>query len=164
MHEHYHHTEFLKKCLRYDESAGGRELEQAITRLQREERCVRRAAWLMADLTALAAAALAYPAIIFGNFPYCVPEFLLVVLCTLGGASLLSLITFVGMGVFCRLKLDNRRKECRLKLIRLLESRLGGPAATPSPELPGTPMSFEAGEAAPVGSGSASRTASSEPV
>ena len=131
MDEHHHHTEFLKTCLRYDDSAGGRELEQTITRLQREERRVRRAAWLMADLTALAAAALFYPAIILGNFPYCVPELLLVAICTLGGASLISFIAFMGLGAVYRAKLDNRRKECRLKLARILESRLRGLTNTP---------------------------------
>ena len=161
--EHYHHTEFLKKCLRYDESDGGRELEQAITRYQREERCVRRAAWLMADITALAAAALFYPAVILGNFPYSLPGYLLVVIYTLGGASLLCFFCFMGLGFFYRAKLDNRRKECRLRLARLLESRLGAAAAGGPRALPATPPGSAVDPPGPVARGSSVGPDSPEP-
>jgi hypothetical protein len=40
------HAQFLRQCIRYDESATRQELEEGITRVQRDARCVRRAVWL----------------------------------------------------------------------------------------------------------------------
>ena len=131
MRDHQQQTEFLKRCLRYDESAGREKLEQEITQMQRDERCVQRAAWFMAVLAALAAAGLAYQAILLENFPYGPPQFMVNVICTLGMGSLISLLAFLGLGISCRKKLDQRREECRQMITRLLAARLGNPAATP---------------------------------
>jgi len=131
MSDHHKQTEFLKQCLRYDEGARRQELKQEITRIQRDEGCVQRAAWLMAVLTALALAGLAYPAILLANFPYSASQSILKLVCALGVASLISLLAFVVLGMVYRKMLDRRREECRLLVTRLLETRLGNPAATP---------------------------------
>ena len=136
MRDHHKQTEFLKHCLGYDESARCRELKQEITRIQRDERCVRRAVWLMAILTALAVAGLGYPAILLANFPYSAPQTIVNLVCALGVASLVSLVAFVILGMVYRKMLDRRREECRLLVARLLESRLGNPPATPWREGP----------------------------
>jgi hypothetical protein len=131
MSEHQKHTEFLRHCLRYGESTEHQALEEKITQIQRDQRCVQRAMWLMAILTALAVAGLGYPAILVENFPYNTPQFIVNLICALGLASLICLLVFVGLGMAYRKKLDQRREECRQLVTRLLESRLGKPVTTP---------------------------------
>ena len=130
MSEHQKHTEFLRHCLRYGESTEHQALEEKITQIQRDERCVQRAVWLMAILTALAVAGLGYPAILVENFPYGAPQFIVNLVCALGLASLICLLVFAGLGMVYRRKLDQRREECRQLVTKLLVSRLGKPVAT----------------------------------
>ena len=131
MSDHEKHTEFLRQCILYDESARRQELHQGITKIQRDARCVRRAAWLMAMLTALVVAGLGYEMILVDNFPYNLPQFIITVICALGMGSLTSLLAFMGLGMVYRMKLDRHREECRQLVARLLESRLGKPVTTP---------------------------------
>jgi hypothetical protein len=131
MSEHQKHTEFLRHCLRYGESTEHQALEEEITQIQRDERCVQHAVWLMAILTALAVAGLGYPAILVESFPYNVPQFIVNLICALGVTSLICLLVFMGLGMVYRKKLDQRREECRQLVTRLLESRLGKPVTTP---------------------------------
>jgi hypothetical protein len=131
MSEHQKHTEFLRQCLLYDESAGCQELEQGIIQIQRNARCVRRATWLMVMLTALAAVVLGYGVVLVDNFPYNTPQFIIDIICALGVGSLLCLVFFVGLELFYRWKLDQRREECRQLVTKLLESRLGKPVTAP---------------------------------
>ena len=127
MSEHQKHTEFLRQCILYDESAKRQELLAGIGQIQRDARCVRCAVWLMAILTALVVAGLGYGTVLVDNFPYNVPQFIVNLICALGLGSLISLLAFVGLGMVYRWKLDQRRDECRQKIARLLESRLGKP-------------------------------------
>jgi hypothetical protein len=131
MNEHQKHTEFLRQCILYDESARRQELVEGISKIQRDARCVRRAAWLMAMLTALVVAGLGYEVILVDNFPYNLPQYVINIVCGLGMGSLISLLAFVGLGMVYRRKLDQQRDECRQLVARLLESRLGKPVATP---------------------------------
>jgi hypothetical protein len=131
MNERQKHTEFLRHCLRYGESPEHQALEEKITQIQRNERCVQRAMWLMAVLTALAVAGLGYPAILVENFPYGASQFTLNLICALGLASPICLLVFAGLGMAYRRKLDQRREECRQLVTKLLASRLGKPVATP---------------------------------
>ena len=131
MSEHQKHTEFLRHCLRYGDSAEHEALEKEIAQIQRDKCCVQRAMWLMAVLTALAVAGLGYPVILVENFPYNVPQFILNLACALGLASLICLLVFAGLGMVYRRKLDQRREECRQLVTKLLASRLGRPVATP---------------------------------
>jgi hypothetical protein len=130
MSEHQKHTEFLRHCLRYGESTEHQALDKQITQIQRDERCVQRAVWLMAVLTALAVAGLGYPVILVENFPCNAPQFTLNLVCVLGVASLICLLVFVGLRMAYRRKLDQRREECRQLVTKLLVSRLGKPVAT----------------------------------
>jgi hypothetical protein len=129
--EHQRKTQFLPQRILYDESAGRQELEEEIAQIQRNVRCVQRAAALMAVLTALVAAGLGYPAILLENFPYSAPRFIVHLICALGVGSLISLLAFVGLAMVYRKMLNKRREECRQMVTRLLESRPGNPVATP---------------------------------
>jgi hypothetical protein len=134
--DHHQHTEFLKHCLRYGENAKCQELRREITRLQGDAFCVRRAAWLMVVLIALALAGLAYATILPDHFPYPEPQLIQSFLCALGGGSLISFLAFTVLGMVYRRKLDLRREECRQMVATLLESRLGNPPAAPRLESP----------------------------
>jgi len=124
-------TEFLRHCLRYGESTKHQALEKQITQIQRDARCVQRAMWLMAILTALTVAILGYPAILVESFPYNTPQFIMNLVCALGLASPICLLVFMGLGMVYRRKLDQRREESRQLVAKLLASRLGKPVATP---------------------------------
>jgi hypothetical protein len=82
-------------------------------------------------LTALVVAGLGYGTVLVENFPYNVPQFVVNLIYALGLASLISFMAFVGLWMVYRLKLDQRREECRQMVARLLESRLGKPIITP---------------------------------
>jgi hypothetical protein len=131
MSEHEKHTEFLRHCLRYDESADCEKLMKEIARIQRDLRCVERAAWLMALLGALVLAVLGYGTVLVQNFPYNTSKFIINLLIAMGVGVLISLLTFVGLWAGYRWKLDLRREECRQMVAKLLESHFGKSPAKP---------------------------------
>jgi hypothetical protein len=133
MSEHQRETAFLRHCLRYGDNAEHQALDNRITQIQRDERCVRRAVWLMALLTALAVAGLCYAAVLVENFPYNTPQFIFNIICALGLTCMICLVVFVGLRMVYRMKLDQRREDCRKLVARLLESRLGKPVAVSPP-------------------------------
>jgi hypothetical protein len=138
MSQHEKETAFLRYCLVYDETEERHKLEASITQLQRDERCVRRALWVMAILAALAAIGLGYCAVFSSDYPdntsRLMTQFIPKVFCALGLSSLISLLAFLALGARNRKKLDQRREECRRLAARLLETRLG---KAPTISLPG---------------------------
>ena len=133
--DHERDMAFLRHCIRYDDSAKRHQLEERIAQVQRNDRCVRRAVWLMTLLTALSGAGLAYSAVLQENFPYGKSSFVIRVLCEVGLASLISLVAFVGLLMAYRMELNRLREQCRRLATTLLESRLGKPAARPLTEV-----------------------------
>src|SRR6266850_3026327 len=63
MNEQQRDTAFLTRLISYDDSAERRDLAQKILRTQSDERCVRRAVWLMVLFGGLATAGLCYAAV-----------------------------------------------------------------------------------------------------
>jgi len=128
---------FLRQVILYDDTAERRELEERITRLEREALCVRRAIWLMAVSSALATAGLCYCAVFLADFPQNMTlfgtRFMVKAFFALGLGSLISLLAFVILAMVYRKELDQRRDECRRLVARLLEARLGKPRTTPLP-------------------------------
>jgi hypothetical protein len=135
MSEHQKDTAFLRHCIRYDDTDEHKQLEEGITQIQRDERCVRQAVWMMAIPGALSLAGLGYGAALVDNFPYNTPQYVINLICALGIASLISLLAFIGLGMVYRRRLDQRREECRRFAMKLLESRLGQPVVTPSRDM-----------------------------
>lgn len=105
---------------------------EEIVRIQRDARCVIRAVWLMAILAALAVFGFGYGVILVSNFPNNFPQSILNVFSVLAVSWLVCILTFAGLGMIYRLKLDRRREECRQIVTRLLESRLGKTVSAPS--------------------------------
>src|SRR6185436_12656398 len=117
MSDHQRETAFLRQCILYDDTGERHKLEESITQLQRNERCVRRAVWLMTLLAALAMAGLCYSAVFLAAIPQNMSQFvsplISKVLCALGLGSLICLVSFLGLGVAYRKELDQQREECR---------------------------------------------------
>jgi len=131
MSEHERDTEFLRQVILYDDTVEHHKLDERITQVERDERCVRRAVWLMTLLAALAVVGLSYSAVLLPDCPQDVARFftrtIVKVFCVLGLTSLISLLGFAGLAVVYRKELDGRREECRRFATKLLESRLGKP-------------------------------------
>jgi hypothetical protein len=121
-------TEFLRHCLQYGDRSGHQALGNRIAQMQRDVRCVQRAVWLMAVLTALAATGLAYVAVLGGGIPADVSRLIVNGVSALGLASVISLVAFVGLLVIFRMNLNEQREEGRQRVTELLASRLGKPA------------------------------------
>ena len=133
-------TTFLRRCIVFADSAERHQLEESITQLQRNGRCVRRAMGLMALLIALATAGICYSAIFLADYPQNMTQFLMPfiskVFCALGLGSLICLLAFAGLAAAYRTELDQRREECRRLAMKLLETRGGKPSIVPLAVVP----------------------------
>jgi len=111
------------------EKAGRKELAEEIAQIERNARCARRAAGLMVLLTAFAAAGLCYPTILLENFLNNAPPLILNLIGALGVGSLISLLTFAGLGRVYRKKLRRRNKARRQTVATFFEAPAGRPGA-----------------------------------
>jgi len=139
MNDHQRETAFLRRCILYDDTDERHRLEERITKLQGDERSVRRAVWLMTVLAALAMAALGYVAVFLADYPLNVSQltarFFIKSICALGAGSVLCLFVFFYLGAALRKELDQRREDCRRLALKVLESHLGRPVDLRLPEL-----------------------------
>jgi hypothetical protein len=123
MNEHHEHTEFLKHCLRYDDSPERHAMTEKLVRLQHELRVVKRACWLMGILIGVSCACLAYPAILVDNFPYNMERFTMNIVLALFAGLSICLVAFIMLGIFLYLKLHRQRGACRQRLRRFFATR-----------------------------------------
>lgn len=133
--EHQRETAFLRQCILYEESNEGRQLDQRIAQIQRDERSLRRASWLASLLITLVGLVFGYMVFLMEDLPNHISlfaaEFMCKTLCALGIGSLISLLAFGWLGIRNRHELNLRREECRQLVTTLLERRLGKPPAAP---------------------------------
>jgi formate hydrogenlyase subunit 3/multisubunit Na+/H+ antiporter MnhD subunit len=139
MSDHQRETAFLRQCILYDDTEERHRLEEKITQIERDERIVRRAVWLMALLAALAMAGLGYVAIFLAQYPLNVSQlstqFFVKALCAVGAGSLACLFLFLGLGAVYRRELDHHREDCRRLALKVLELRLGQPYDIPASKI-----------------------------
>jgi hypothetical protein len=130
-------TDFLGHCLLYDDSGDGHELQQRITQVKREERCVRRALKWLLVAALLAFSGLCYSMLFMPEHPGTVsPITRQVITNTLFVIGLGSLICMLGFRILVfiyRRELAKRREQCRQMALKLLESKLGKPPGNSSP-------------------------------
>lgn len=135
---HYHHESpdlserqrdatFLRRLMLYDQTDACRLLADNLDRAERSERCVRRAVWLMALLTAAAVIGLGYTLVLLKDFPTNQSHFVVRIICAFGVASLISLLVFVGCWLISCGKVNELRDKCRSVVTRILVARLGPP-------------------------------------
>jgi hypothetical protein len=146
-------TECLRQRALYDESVRRQGLEEEIAQIQRNARCARRAAGLMAFLTAFAAAGLGYPTILLENFPSNVPPLIMNLIYALGVGSLISLLAFASLGMVYRKKLDQREKVRLQMVATLFESPLDLPDTRPLRFMPDSSVGDKNDGAAPIAAG-----------
>jgi len=84
-------------------------LQEKLTEIQREARCIRRAVWIMVFLTSLAFVGLCYSTIFIPRWPQTITQFMMQwtvkAHCVLGLASLSCAIAFSGLDLLYRRKL-----------------------------------------------------------
>ena len=145
MSEHQKQTEFLRRCLHYDDTAGSRQLAERIVHLQHDERRVRRGGRLMAALAGLAVVGLCYSAVFLAYYPEnfwgFTSRIVTQVFGALGLVALVCLLVFACLGMIYRKELDKRRDECRQLVAKIMESRLGRPVITSVRTMPDNPVS-----------------------
>jgi len=127
MSEHQKNTEFLTHLISYDDTDERRRLAERIASLQRNERCVRRAIWLMMVFAALALAGISYAAVFLlhpTNFAQFIMQFEIKALSVFGLGSLISVGVFLGLALSYRRDLAGSREECRRLAMRIVETRL----------------------------------------
>lgn len=137
MSEQQRDTAFLTRLISYDDSDERHNLAQKIARLQNDERCVKRAAWLMVLFAALATAGISYAAV-FLLYPTNIMQFveqpMIKILSAVALSSLICLLAFQALAAFYRMELARHREQCRCLAMRILESRLSRPLVVPIAE------------------------------
>jgi hypothetical protein len=127
MSEQQRDTAFLTRILSYDDSAERRELAERIARVQGDERCVKRAACIVAVCAGLAIAGVCYAAVFLLN-PLNAMQFLdqilIRILCAVAVGSLICLISFLLLGLFYRMELARHREQCRCLALKIIEERV----------------------------------------
>ena len=134
--EHQRETAFLRQLLLYDKRDQRRNLEERMAQIQRDERCVRRVAWLMALLIVMAGTGFGYGEVLLDNFPRGQHQFVTSVICGLGLASVICLLSFAGLLMVYRKRFNELREECRRLVMQRLESCQGNPHITPGRDHP----------------------------
>lgn len=137
MSEQQRDTAFLTRLISYDDSDERHNLAQKIARLQNDERCVKRAAWLMVLFAALATAGISYAAV-FLLYPTNIMQFveqpMIKILSAVALSSLICLLAFQALAAFYRMELARHREQCRCLAMKILEARLSRPLVVPIAE------------------------------
>ena len=116
----------LVRCIRHDTSGELHRREKLIMDTEREERCLRRAVWLMAVLLAATVLALGYSLLLLYELPVYHARIVNHILLIIGLAAGLSLLVFAALWILCRNRLAERREEVRRLIMKLLADQAGG--------------------------------------
>jgi hypothetical protein len=123
IHREQQHNDVLAECIRHDASGELHRAEQEIHHAERDERCVRRAMFLMGLLAGLAAAGLGYSVIMLYEVAPYYTRILNHVFVVIGLASLISLLVFAAVWVHRCHCLAAKRDEVRRLAMKLLAAR-----------------------------------------
>jgi hypothetical protein len=118
---------FVPECLPNDGAIERSRIEERLTEVQREARCVRRAVWLMVVLTGLAAAGVLYSTVFLPFWPQTMTQFFMQwsvkAHCILGLAALMCSVVFSGLDLRYRKELSWHREEYRQLATQPIELR-----------------------------------------
>ena len=121
-------NDILAHCVRCDASGELHRAEEHITHIMGEERCLRRAMWLMAVLVSLAGVGLGYSAILLYKLEPYYTRIIDHVFNVVAVAALLSFVAFTGLWMRCRHRLVARREDVRRLVMKLLADRSANPS------------------------------------
>jgi hypothetical protein len=129
---------FLRQLIANEPSEESRRLQDRLAQADRDDKCLRRAVFLMVVLFLLSVAGLTFCAILLPEVFRNSRHFVLRSLCDLGIGSLISQVVFLGYLFWHRAVVSSLHRECRLLVLALARSQLkGGTAPTLVVALPG---------------------------
>jgi len=128
--EHETQAAFLKALIAYEDGEESRQLRDSLAKADRERKCLRHAIFWMVTLFILSLAGLGYCALLPPPGFYNSTHFVTMGLSVLGLASLMCQLGFFGYLLLHRSGVDRLHKECRLRVLLLVEPLL---SASPRP-------------------------------
>jgi CheY-like chemotaxis protein len=125
LYEHQRRTEnaALIECIRCDASGEIHKHYESIDRLEKDERCLRRAAGVMAALAAFALVGAGHTVILLEDVSTAQLRAILLLFAVLGVASAISLFTFTSLWIIRRYQLAEQRDHGRRLTMKLFVAR-----------------------------------------
>lgn len=120
---------FLKQLIAHDTSEESCQLQHSLVQAGRDERCIRRAMFLMWTLFIFSLAGLGYCAVLLPDVFHNPDHMITRSLCYLGLGALISQGVFIGYFFWHRAVVSRLHGECRLLVLALAQSRLKHPVA-----------------------------------
>ena len=136
--EHETQAAFLKALIAYEDGEASRQLRDSLAKAERERKCIRHALFLMVTLFILSLAGLSYCVLLPPPGFYKFTHFVTMSLSVLGLASLMCQLGFSGYLLLHRSGVDRLHKECRRRILRLVEPQLSA-SLRPSPGIGKSP-------------------------
>ena len=130
--EHETEVAFLKALIALEDGEESRQLRASLTKADRERKRICHAMLLMVALFILSLAGLGYCALLLPQGVFNPTRFVTTSLSVLGLASLISQLEFFGYLLWHRIAMNRLHKECRRRVLLLVESRHGA-SLSPSP-------------------------------
>jgi hypothetical protein len=121
--EHETEAAFLKALIALEDGEESRQLRVSLTRAERERKRICHAMLLMVALFILSLAGLSYCALLLPQGFFNPTRFVTMSLSVLGLASLISQLEFFGYLLWHRTAMNHLHKECRRRVLLLVESR-----------------------------------------
>jgi hypothetical protein len=127
-------TKFLKALIQCDESGHGQQLQDRISKAEKDEKCIRCALYLVGLLLCLSVSGLGYSAVFVPQFARYSSHTATKVFCALGLGSLICAMVFWGCWLWYRAVSNRVFEDCRRFLRAVLESRINqASVASPLP-------------------------------
>jgi hypothetical protein len=136
MSERQKQTAFLKTLMGFEDSEQRRILHERIMKAERDERCLRRALFLVSLFGFVCLCGLGYASVLLPEFFSNHSHRLTRLLCALGLGSLFCFVSFLGYWIWHRSVLDGLHDECRGVVANLMLARAQPnplPSALPPP-------------------------------
>jgi hypothetical protein len=121
---------FLKALVLHLDREERRQLYDNLVEAERDEKCIRRAMFLMIVLLMVSVAGLGYCALLLPEVFHNHTHLLMRSLAVLGLGSLISQAVFLGYLLWHRTTVTRLHQECRRLVLALAQSQLKGPTAS----------------------------------
>jgi hypothetical protein len=124
MQEHETQAGFLKVLIAYEDGDASRQLREGLAKADHESKRIRHAMFLVVTLFILSLAGLSYCAVLLPQIFFNPTHFVTLSLSVLGLASLISQLELFGYLLWHRFTVNRLHKECRRRVLLLVESQL----------------------------------------
>jgi hypothetical protein len=136
--EHETQAALLKALIELEDGADSRQLRDSLAKADRKLACIRQALLFMAAIFILSLVGLSYCAVLLPQTFFHTPHLVTMSFSILGLASLIAQLEFVGYLLWHRIAVSRLHKECRRRVLLLVEPQLSAsplrsPVADKSP-------------------------------